>query len=59
MFLQGIQPHAEKERNAELSIIKNCSHVYNIEKSIEFNRMALHFIENVSKNNLVKYRTQN
>lgn len=46
MFLPGILPHVEKESNAEMHIIEACGHVCNIEKSEEFNEIAMEFLLN-------------
>lgn len=44
MFLKGIKSYVRKEKGSELYIIKKCGHVCNIEKSSEFNRIALDYI---------------
>ena len=59
MFLKGIKSHVEREKGSELYIIKECGHVCNIEKSFEFNRVALDFITKISKSNSVIYNAQN
>ncbi|WP_345333450.1 hypothetical protein [Ferrimonas pelagia] len=48
MFLKPVKAIAAKHRHAKLQVIDDCGHVCNVEKSEQFNRHSLDFLERQS-----------
>ena len=46
MFLPPVKMTTERHASAELSIIKDCGHVVNVEKPEIFNRLVINWVEN-------------
>ncbi|GGE07171.1 alpha/beta fold hydrolase [Psychroflexus salis] len=47
LFLPSIKKIVEDHKKASLQIIKNCGHVVNVERPIDFNKMSIQFIKSV------------
>ena len=55
LFLPAVQKIAETHKEAQLSILKNCGHVVNVEQPQNFNTQVIDFIKSVgeSKSNMI------
>lgn len=49
MFLPSIKEVVKNhKKSSKLKVIKNCGHVVNIEKSKQFNKISIHFLQNLA-----------